>query len=249
MLNKKKTGIIVLGLAALSLGTIGFSSWIINAINGEASSEVNVTVGDVVDNSLTIDNVTTTDSKLNFDAKKGVSGEVISADPNGEDEDLTFEFSFSIHAATEKIYNAAISNKKVYLSFDSTNTEFKNVVKEKHILSPFAIDGATYEEKGITSLATNTESEKSVTYTDPSGASKITRLTYLIEDYTAGGMRGKTVTLTYSFAWGEVFKFENPVELSSGDFSANDNAAKTALDAIDKIDDTDLKLNVTLTVK
>ena len=92
-----------------------------------------------------------------------------------------------------------------------------------------------------------------VKYTAPDDAKGITRLTYSIADYNETGKSGKTVKLTYSFAWGEVFHFKNPVELTSDDFKADGGAAKsaaeTALDAIDKIDDTDLKLNVTLTVK
>lgn len=255
MINKKRTGFIVLGLAALSLGTIGFSSWIISGINGTVDKDVNVKVGDVVDKRLTYELVQDSEElNLNFDAKKGVSGDVITADPSQkEDEDLTFGFSFRIYAATKENYTAAISGKKVYLTFNSTNDGFKGVVANKYILSPFAIDNTAYEETGITSLATNTEGERPVNYTAPDDAKGITRLTYSIADYNETGKSGKTVKLTYSFAWGEVFHFKNPVELTSDDFKAIGGAAKsaaeTALDAIDKIDDTDLKLNVTLTVK
>ena len=246
MINKKRTGFIVLGLAALSLGTIGFSSWIINVINGTVDKDVNVKVGDVVDKSLTYELVQNPiDLNLNFDADiEAASGGVIAADPEGEDEDLTFGFSFRIYAATEESYAAAISGKKVHLTFSTENTNFKNAVTSGYILSPIAIGDTEQKETGISSLASDVP-ETPVKYTTPDGAKDITRLTYSIEDYTAAGKSGKTVKLTYSFAWGEVFKFKNPVELTSADFSA----AKTALDAIDKIDDTDLKLNVTLTVK
>lgn len=247
MINKKRTGFIVLGLAALSLGTIGFSSWIISGINGTVDNDVKVKVGDVVDKRLTYELVQNPiDLNLNFDADiEAASGGVIAADPDGEDEDLTFGFSFRIYAATKEIYNAAISDKKVYLTFDSKNDGFKGVVANKYILSPFAIGGTPHEETGITSLATNTEGEKQVKYTnDPSGAGEITRLTYSIADYNETGKSGKTVKLTYSFAWGKVFNFRNPVELTSVDFSA----AKTALDAINAIDNS-LILDVTLTVK
>lgn len=246
MINKKRTGFIVLGLAALSLGTIGFSSWIISGIHGTVNKDVNVKVGDVVDKRLTYElgSEPTDDFNLNFDAKKGASGEVISADPSQkEDEDLTFSFSFRIYAETAESYSSAIEGKKVYLTFSTDNSDFKTAVTSGYILSPIAFDDKEHEET-IESLATST-GETPVTYTDPSGASKITRLTYSIEDYTAAGKSGKTVKLTYSFAWGSVFKFKNPVELKSADFSD----AKTALDAIDAIDDTSLKLNVTLTVK
>lgn len=251
MINKKRTGFIVLGLAALSLGTIGFSSWIISGIDGTVNNKVNVKVGDVKDQRLTCELVAESQElNLNFDAKKGVSGEVITADPTQkEDEDLTFGFSFRIYAATEESYATAISGKGVYLKFTTDNANFKNAVSSGYILSPIAFDDKEHEETEISSMLTSEKQETPIKYGSPDGAKDITRLTYSIEDYTDVGKSGKTVKLTYSFAWGAVFKFKNPVELSSSDFSANDNAAKTALDAIDAIDDTDLKLNVTLTVK
>lgn len=246
MINKKRTGFIVLGLAALSLGTIGFSSWIISGINGTVDTDVYVKVGDVVDQSLTYELVADSQSQdlnLNFDAdKEATSGGVITAGSDGEDEDLTFGFSFRIYV-TEGSYATAISGKKVYLTFSTDNSNFKTAVSDGSILSPIAIDSEEHVETGIASLASNV-GETPVKYTD-TGDTEITRLTYSIEDYTETGKSGKTVKLTYSFAWGEVFKFKNPVELKPGDFSA----AKSALDAIDAIDDTSLKLDVTLTVK
>lgn len=247
MINKKRTGFIVLGLAALSLGTIGFSSWIISGIDGTANNEVNVKVGDVKDQRLTYELVQDQESKdlnLSFDAdKEAVSGGVITSGSDGEDEDLTFGFSFRIYAETAESYSGAINDKKVYLTFSTENTNFKDAVTNGYILSPIAIDSKEHLETEIASLASNI-GEKSANYTAPNGAKNITRLTYSIEDYSDVGKSGKTVKLTYSFAWGEVFKFKNPVELTSGDFSA----AKSALDAIDAIDSS-LKLNVTLTVK
>lgn len=243
----------ILGLTAVSLIGIGFSSWIINVINGTVNNDVEVKVGDVVDKRLTYELVEgSQDLNLNFDAKKGATGGVISADSNQqEDEDLTFGFSFRIYASTAQNYATAISGKGVYLKFTTDNANFKNAVSSGYILSPIAFDDKEHKET-IASLDTNI-GETPVTYTDPSGASKITRLTYSIEDYTAAGKSGKTVKLTYSFAWGEVFHFENPVKLTSDDFKADggaaESAAETALKAIDAIDDSSLNLNVTLTVK
>lgn len=245
MINKKRTGFIVLGLAALSLGTIGFSSWIISGINGTVNNDVEVKVGDVKDQRLTYELVAgSQELDLNFDADKDApSNGVITADPNGEDEDLTFGFSFRIYAETAESYSGAINGKKVYLTFSTDNSNFKTAVSKGYILSPIAIDGEEHVETEIASLATSI-GETSAKYTAPDGAKDITRLTYSIEDYTDEGKSGKTVKLTYSFAWGEVFKFKNPVELTSGDFSG----AKSALDAIDAIDSS-LNLDVTLTVK
>ena len=253
MINKKRTGFIVLGLAALSLGTIGFSSWIISGINGTVDNDVNVKVGDVVDKRLTYELVEgSQELKLNFDAdKKASDGGVVAADPEGEDEDLTFGFSFRIYAETEKNYSDAISGKKVYLTFSTINENFKSAVTSGYILSPITIDGEAHEETGISSLASDV-SETPVKYSVPDGAKNITRLTYSITDYNETGKSGKTVKLTYSFAWGGVFHFKNPVELTPDDFKAGEDgtesAAETALNAIGAIQ-SPLNLDVTLTVK
>ena len=253
MINKKRTSFIVLGLAALSLGTIGFSSWIISGIDGTANNDVNVKVGDVVDKRLTYELVEgSQELKLNFDAdKKSSGGGVVTADPDGEDEDLTFGFSFNIYAATEQSYATAISGKSIYLKFATDNAEFKSAVTSGYILSPIGIDDIEHKETGITNLASDA-SETPVKYSVPDGAKNITRLTYSIGDYNETGKSGKTVKLTYSFAWGEVFHFKNPVELTSDDFKADEGAAEsdaeTALDDIDAIV-SPLNLEVTLTVK
>lgn len=254
MINKKRTGFIVLGLAALSLGTIGFSSWIISGINGTVDNDVNVKVGDVVDKRLTYELVEgSQELKLNFDAdKKASDGGVVAADPEGEDEDLTFGFSFRIYAETAENYSSAINGKKVYLTFSTDNSNFKTAVSNGYILSPIDIDGKEHEETGIASLATNI-GETPVKYSaPPEDAANITRLTYSITDYNETGKSGKTVKLTYSFAWGGVFHFKNPVELTSDDFKADEDgtesAAETALNAIGAIQ-SPLNLDVTLTVK
>lgn len=252
MINKKRTSFIVLGLAALSLGTIGFSSWIISGINGTVNNDVNVKVGDVVDKRLTYELVEgSQELKLNFDAdKKASGGGVVAADPEGEDEDLTFGFSFNIYAATEQSYATAISGKSIYLKFATDNAEFKSAVTSGYILSPIGIDDIEHKE-GITNLASDA-SETPVKYSVPDGAKNITRLTYSITDYNETGKSGKTVKLTYSFAWGGVFHFKNPVELTSDDFKAGEDgtesAAETALNAIGAIQ-SPLNLDVTLTVK
>ena len=243
MLNKKKTGIIVLGLAALSLGTIGFSSWIINAINGVANSVVNVTVGDVVDKSLTIDNVNTTNSDLNFDvAPKTAGGGVIEAGEDGKAEDLFFVFSFDLYGTSKANFEAAIQGKRFKVSF--TSTELKELVDSKAICSPITIttDGTKYYEEAITTFAAVTD--KTVSYEEGEGNTSVARLKYSMTEINQTGKYGFTVSMTYSFSWGKAFGFENPVKLTelSGD-------AKTALDALEALNDTQsMTLNVNLSL-
>ena len=243
MLNKKKTGIIVLGLAALSLGTIGFSSWIINAVNGEANSEVNVTVGDVVDRRLTIDNLNKTDTNLNFDVKSGtVGGNVIVAGTDGKDEDLSFAFSFDLWGASQTIFDAAIEGKGFKVSFISS--DLSSLVSSKAICSPIAIGGTKYHEDAITDFAVATGQDN---YETGEGNTSAVRLKYSMTkiDGSGTGKYGFNVSMTYSFTWGEAFGFKNPVYLTKITDDAN-----TALNALKALNETEsMKLNVSLSLE
>ena len=241
MLNKKKTGIIVLGLAALSLGTIGFSSWIINGINGTANSKVNVTVGDVEDKRLTIDNLKETEKKLNFDVAPGTpSGGVIEAGSVGEAEDLSFTFSFDLWGTSQTNFESAIKGKGFKVSFASD--ELSTLVTKKAICSPISIDGTEHNEEGITTFAPATD--EIVKYA--TGDTSAVRLKYSMTKIGESGSEkyGFSVSMTYSFTWGEAFNFKNPVELKA----INDDA-NTALDALEALNEKDsMTLNVSLSL-
>ena len=240
MINKKRTGFIVLGLAALSLGTIGFSSWIINGITGGASSEVNVTVGDVEDRRLTIDNLVENESKLIFDVAPGTGGGgVIEAGEVGEAEDLSFTFSFDLWGTSQTNFESAIKGKGFKVSFASD--ELSTLVTKKAICSPISIDGTEHNEEGITTFAPATN--QTVNYKE--GNTSAVRLKYSMTKIPESGKYGFNVSMTYSFTWGEAFNFENPVELEA----INDDA-ETALDALEALNDKEsMKLNVSLSLK
>ena len=242
MINKKRTGFIVLGLAALSLGTIGFSSWIINGITGGASSEVNVTVGDVEDRRLTIDNLKETDKKLNFDVAPGTAGgNVIQAGSVGEAEDLSFTFSFDLWGTSETNFEAAISGKGFKVSF--TSSDLSSLVSSKAICSPITIGGTKYHEDAIKTFADATN--KTDNYETGEGNTSAVRLKYSMTPIDESGKYGFNVSMTYSFTWGEAFDFENPVKLT-----AIDDDADTALDALEALNEKQsMKLNVSLSLE
>lgn len=243
MINKKRTGFIVLGLAALSLGTIGFSSWIINGITGGASSNVNVTVGDVEDRRLTIDNLKETDKKLNFDVAPGTAGgSVIQAGSVGEAEDLSFAFSFDLWGTSQTNFEAAIEDKGFKVSFAST--ELSSLVSSKAICSPITIGTASQHEEAITTFEATT-TDKTVNY--KAGDTSAVRLKYSMTkiDGSGTGKYGFNVSMTYSFTWGEAFDYENPVKLE-----AIDDDAEAALDALEALNETEsMTLNVSLSLE
>lgn len=244
MINKKRTGFIVLGLAALSLGTIGFSSWIINGITGGASSEVNVTVGDVEDRRLTIDNIIEKDKDLSFDVAPGTAGgNVIEAgDVVGAKEDLSFAFSFDLWGTSEANFKAAIKDKGFYVSFAST--DLSGLVSSKAICSPITIGGTKHYEDAITTFEATTAG-KTVNY--KTGDTSAVRLEYSMTNINLSGKYGFNVSMTYSFTWGEAFNFENPVQLAAIDDDAN--TALNALKALNEKDSMQLSVSLSLEAK
>lgn len=251
MLGKKKTGLIVLGLSALSLGTIGFSSWIISGISGNATSDVTVSVGEVKDQRIFMVLNSASDTTLNFDADKvATSGGVVSAGEDGEGEDLKISFSFNIYSNSRDIFNTAMSGKKLYLNFSSENENFKTAVNtNNYLLSPYAIDGKDHvvnegKEETNVDLTTQTEVAQHIDYTEKPGLKK---LTYTVKDYEVTNEKyGSTVELTYYFAWGDMFNNENPVKLTSDDFAD----AETALKAIGNLhNEQSLGLKIVASVK
>lgn len=249
MLGKKKTGLIVLGLSALSLGTIGFSSWIISGINGNVTSDVTISVGEVKDQRIYMELTGESDTELNFDADKDIlSGGVVSAGENDK-EDLKISFSFNIYSNKRDIFTTAMSGKKLYLKFSSENANFKTAVNtNKYLLSPYAIDGVDHvinEGKEETDIDLTTPKEATdIDYTEKSGLKK---LTYTVKNYEVTNEKyGSTVELTYYFAWGEIFNYENPVKLTSDNFAR----AETALKAIGNLhSEQSLGLNIVASVK
>lgn len=252
MLGKKKTGLIVLGLSALSLGTIGFSSWIISGISGNATSDVTVSVGEVKDQRIFMVLNSASDTTLNFDADKvATSGGVVSAGEDGEGEDLKISFSFNIYSNSRDIFNTAMSGKKLYLNFSSENENFKTAVNtNNYLLSPYAIDGADHaidegNEEANIDLTTQV-GPKDTYYTEKSGLKKLTYTVTKYEEPSVNPQKyGSTVELTYYFAWGAMFNYENPVKLTSNNF-AN---AETALKAIGNLHSQSLDLKIVASVK
>ena len=84
----------VLGLATISLATVGFASWVINEVTPSEIQNIEVAAGTVTDNSLRAI-VTATDLKVRFD-NNNVEGGFGNANAETEKEDLNFSFSTKI---------------------------------------------------------------------------------------------------------------------------------------------------------
>ena len=240
----KKNSLVILGLATVALGTIGFSSWIIAETTppSPVDSNVNVTVGDVVDPNIFLEKVDLESNALKFDADSTVVGEGVITASDGSTQDLSCTASFIIGGATDDDFKAAYADKSVAVTF--TSTDLDSLVKKSAIQSPINIGSTATKITELNDIAITSDPKNSTsTYDQPSGVYKYT-ISVSKASLTTGTNKDKfgyKVEITFNFAWGSAFQYSNPVKLTS----IND-AAKNALNALDQANDFDLTVEISL---
>lgn len=232
----------ILGLTAVSLIGIGFSSWIINAIT-EKSIENNVTVtaGSFDDKRFDFKVASVSDGTVKFDSLGTGDSDVITG--SGNEEDLQFSFTCSINKTETISANLA----GIYVKFSDTadkTSKINDLVTSNIIQTPISFgenssDG-TNGKYGYLLIAGNDFKTPSAaveaTYDNPAETKKYTcTITDKGDTYS--------IVITFNFAWGSAFGYENPTNVSSTDdhYESTINGLKT-LDAAD-----DLGLTVALT--
>ena len=203
--KKKLTVMIAAGLAGVSLSSVGFAGWVINA-QTEAKPNVNVTFGTVSDNSYqaTLD-TETSNFDLAFDSN-GLTGKngIVGEKDNKEDLDFKIRFKIQKTNATSTggsaIYNAGVKSFKVtYSDYALLNSLISTSGDEKLNLINSPVD---FSEQTI-SLENDNKS---------SNVDDTINKTYFHCTVTHGSVDGITVLMEYHFAWGETFGRVNPLE-------------------------------------
>lgn len=241
----KKNSLVILGLATVALGTIGFSSWIISAQTATLNPEVNVIVGNVVDQRIFLEAVQKQPNlDLAFDAQSNASGAgtIVTASENSK-EDLTFKISFVLGSSSMENFKTVFANKAVAIKFESE--VLNTLIEGDCIQSPISL-GTEFQISGIDQNITNTTSaisggnfENPKSPLTPVEKYKVTFSEGSFTNYTGEGVK---VDIEFNFAWGSAFKFQNPVYLT--ELGSDTNTALTVLDGVS--DST--KLNVTISV-
>lgn len=242
----KKNSLIILGLSTVALGTIGFSSWIIAGTTPQpVDSNVDVTVGDVVDHRIFLQLASQTDNTLKFDADSNAEGKgtVVTATP-GSQEDMTFTASFIIGGTSQQDFEAAYNSKSVAVEF--TSTDLSSLITSKCVQSPIDLTlskPVTIGELNTTIAKGTSEITSSESYTDQNKTPKY-KITFAAGTPTGenSGKYGVQVNIAFTFAWGSAFDYKNPVCLESINDTAKD--ALTALDEANK--DFDLSVKISL---
>lgn len=197
--NKKIIPILV-GAAFLSLGSVGFASWVINSEDKEANTTIDVQIGEIVDASLTA--AITDNSDLNnpirFDSlsKGSCTGEFIT-NGDGEIENLDVNFTYTITGST------ALNTGKYKVKYTFS--------EEASALSS-AIGGNTqYIDTTCLTSCEFTLPTKAETVTALNNANISNEITY------NSGFTVATIKATIVFKWGSVFKHKNPCIITSAD--------------------------------
>lgn len=241
----KKNSLVILGLATVALGTIGFSSWIISAQTDTLEPEVNVTVGNVDDQRIFLEAVQTQpDLTLAFDAQSNAigAGTIVTASENSK-EDLTFKISFVLGSSSMKNFKTVFANKAVAIKFESA--DLNTLIDGNCIQTPVSL-GSEFQISGIDENITDTTSAKSGGYfenpKDPLTPVEKYNVTFSEGSFNKYTGEGVKIDIVFNFAWGSAFNFQNPVYLTE-----LPSATEEALQVLDGVSDS-TTLNVTISV-
>lgn len=220
----------MLGLAAVSLVGVAFSSWLVQEIQGAKVQNITVSVADVQDKSLIITDakVDASDSTFLFDAAEDDTTGPIIYTGNTGGEDLTFGITFKAEKALNAEGTAAADHfGGVYVKWEVTDDDagraLKSAITENYIVSPLSDSNVALPEFTIGSASgTNVE----VTYE----ADTVTKTTL-------------NVSVTFSFAWGSKTGGQNP-----GEYATDPATTQTALQVLNDLQDANnAKFNIVLT--
>lgn len=220
MLKKyKKLPLILTGLAGVALLTTGFSAWVISGSASEAATDnlVNITVGEVTDNRLTvkaelIEEPKPLDGQLKFDAKEGGQGPITASEESVEDMTFGGTVKFSVTKGNYDI-ESVLDKVEFSLKFASPEGQFNSIYsnavgEDSYLLAPIDVDD-NFEL--LKTAANNWATSKKVTenYTENNSYLKY-------EFNVTPNLDNNIITVEFEFGycWGYAFNYKNPVELT-----------------------------------
>lgn len=233
--KKKKTYIYILsGVALVSLISVGFSTWIIDKIQGAEVGNISVSIGKIDDSSLRIElSDVEGENDLNpirFDSLSAdyCSGGVIT-NGDGEVEKMSFKFTYTLTSGS----GFSAENKiKVNYTFGEHANEYITKLGEASFIDTTCIKN--YTINGIDGVNTSINDVKGL---DGNLIAVNSTITYLPDTNSA------KITSTFKFGWGSKFDNKNPCLASNGSIMDTLKAFETAYNGIIG----DKSINVTIT--
>ena len=120
--NKRKQTYILFGVvcfAALSLATVGFSTWIVGTIEDKADVTATITTEGSTNKTFTVDAIPS-NSTITIDCASGVSNGIITSG-SGSNKDMTIGMTYSIAASTNCTFNRIDLSVKVTQGSNTNN--------------------------------------------------------------------------------------------------------------------------------
>lgn len=135
--NKRKQTYILFGVvcfAALSLATVGFSTWIVGTIEDKTDVTATITTEGSTNKTFTVDALASK-STIKIDCASGVSNGIITSG-SGSNQDMTIGMTYSIAASTNCTFN------KIDLSVKVTKGSDINNINIPTLLDTSKVDGS-----------------------------------------------------------------------------------------------------------
>lgn len=209
--KKKLTVMIAAGLAGVSLSSVGFAGWVINA-QTEANGNVDVTFGDVSNRSYTA-TLDTAQSKLKLAFDSNGTAGTNDVTGSGNNEILTCVVKFKITntlkvTAGEDIYKEGMTGFTV--AFSNYNVLSSLIAADNNlnlINAPVDLTKTYNVSLDPASVSSNAKDE-----------TKKTEVKYEVVNDASNGI---AVTCTYTFGWGSTFGYVNPLQCVNKDDQIN----------------------------
>lgn len=136
--NKRKQTYILFGVVcftALSLATVGFSTWIVGTIEDKTDVTATITTEGSTNKTFTVDAIPTK-STIKIDCASGVSNGIITSG-SGSNKDMTIGMTYSIAASTNCTFN------RIDLSVKVTNGSNTNNINIPTLLGTSKVDDSS----------------------------------------------------------------------------------------------------------
>lgn len=201
----KALGFAMVGLAAVAVTSIGFSTWIVQSLTPTEEQSVSLAVADTVDMSISLAVTGTPDLSVTFDAATGDTAGDITA--SSTQVDMTFGFTFTITVNSGTVPSIVGSIVPTFTALSGLTSS----ISSNYVVAPLTSGTAL----NLTLAAG--------TYYDGSTTSK----TNYKEKYvvTATSTTVYTVDATFQFLWGTFFGGVNPSLCDSAFSPAYNNHA------------------------
>ena len=194
--NKGKLiGVVAASLSTISLMGVGFASWIIKGEVADTVGNINVQVGDVVDQRIQVvkEKDTPSSGSLVFDSVADGEGSITSTEKK---ESLSFRIFYKVKVAK------SVTNFKVKAQW-TPGKNISSAITKQYIVSPFETDPIEVAGKTAVGKPGSTTAEHVTTagyHPDAPSAST-----------TEGDFTVYSYTTQFDFAWGSAFGGANPV--------------------------------------